>query len=168
MAMRDILFRGKTKDGKWVVGSHFCLQHNDERTHVHHFIIPDGTPIPKDRSIGDIQVEVDEDSLGQFVGLHYKDGNPVFEGDIVRGRDVMDKHDIYLVCEYGVIERRVVTKGQWENTEVIDLVTIPCFYFRNPRTGECLFPCRDNEHEFMFDHAGNKYDDPELIRVIED
>ena len=36
--MREILFRGKRKDnGEWVEGAYFCLHHNDERKHIHHF-----------------------------------------------------------------------------------------------------------------------------------
>ena len=57
--MNEISFRGKRKDnGKWVYGAYFELHHNDGRTHVHHFIIPDNIPISKDKPIGEIQVAV--------------------------------------------------------------------------------------------------------------
>lgn len=76
--MREILFRGfhgtengaktitvngKSVRGEWVYGSYFCLHHNDEREHLHHFIIPENTQIPADKTIGEIQVEVIEETM---------------------------------------------------------------------------------------------------------
>lgn len=81
--MREILFRGKRLDnGEWVFGAYFCLHHNDERTHLHHFIIPENTPIPKEKSIGKIQVEVIPETIGQYIFTD-RNGKKIFEGDIV-------------------------------------------------------------------------------------
>ena len=85
---RFILFKGKTLTGKhvgeWVEGAYFTMHHNDERTHAHHFILPDNTPIPKDKKIGDIQVEVAASSVSQFTGKLDKNGIRIFEGDLVK------------------------------------------------------------------------------------
>ena len=85
--MREILFRGKRIDnGEWVFGFYFCMYHDDDREHLHHFIIPLNVSIPKDRPIGEIQVEVDPNTVGQCVsGLPDKNGKKIFEGDIVSG-----------------------------------------------------------------------------------
>jgi hypothetical protein len=61
---KSTLVCAKRKDnGEWVKGYYFCLHHNDERTHIHHFVIPYDTPIPKDKPIGEIQVEIDPYSI---------------------------------------------------------------------------------------------------------
>ena len=78
------LCRGKRVDNnEWVYGFYFCIHHNDDRKHLHHFIIPLNVPIPKDKPIGEIQVEVDTSTIGQYTGLT-ANGKKIFDGDIVR------------------------------------------------------------------------------------
>ena len=83
--MVERLCRGKRIDnGEWVYGFYFCMYHDDDREHLHHFIIPLNVSIPKDRPIGEIQVEVDPDTVGQCVSdLPDKNGKKIFEGDII-------------------------------------------------------------------------------------
>lgn len=81
-------YRGvRIDNGEWAYGAYFCLHHNDERTHIHHFIIPDNTPIPKDKPIGEIQVEVILATVGQFTGLVDRKGTKIYENDIVAIRN---------------------------------------------------------------------------------
>ena len=83
--MREILFRGRRIDiGEWVYGFYFCMHHDDDREHLHHFIIPLNVPLPKDKPIGEIQVEVDPSTIGQYTCLT-ANGKKIFEGDIVSG-----------------------------------------------------------------------------------
>lgn len=116
--MREILFRGfhetesgtkkitvneRCVRGEWVYGSYFCLNHNDERTHLHHFIIPENTPIPVDMTIGEIQVEVLEETVGEFTGVLDMNETKVFEGDKIAIRcdpDIsryVDYEETYIV-----------------------------------------------------------------------
>lgn len=92
--MREILFRGKQIDnGKWVFGFYFCMHHDDDREHLHHFIIPLNVPLPKDKPIGEIQVEVDPDTVGQCVSdLPDKNGKKIFEGDIIFDPELKDNY----------------------------------------------------------------------------
>ncbi len=79
------LCRGKRKDNKqWIYGAYFCMHHEDERTHIHSFIIPENAPIPKNKPISEIQVEIIPETLGQCTGVKDKNVQLIFEGDIVR------------------------------------------------------------------------------------
>ena len=66
--MREILFRGKTKEGKWVFGD--LVQYKSGLVYIQS---------QEDNSSGFVKPE----TVGQFTGLTDKNGQKIFENDIV-------------------------------------------------------------------------------------
>lgn len=151
MMAREIKFRAKVKypedyhgkrdiaEGEWISGD---LHLRCRFPHIH--------------TDGFNSYPIDVETIGQFVGMIYPDGTPVYEGDIVTGKNEEDTEDIVLVVGFGVIER--ILPRHKEN-----MVRIPCFYFKEIKTGERLFPIVEEGREEMFPLAGNIYDNPELL-----
>ena len=75
--MREIKFRGKSiESGEWVYG--------DLRTTGDEITINN---LHKHSTSGlhiNMSIPVDPDTVGQFIGLHGKSGEDIYEGDIVR------------------------------------------------------------------------------------
>ena len=89
--MREILFRGKTYDGKWEQGDlrHGGYVHNDSETYI----------MRSDYALHNIPV--DPKTVGQFTGLTDKNKAKIFEGDIVRCYDENLDDEFYAVVEFG-------------------------------------------------------------------
>ena len=130
--MREIKFRGKTVSTKeWVYGD---LVHNAFNGHR---IFPVGIQIP-----GCYPDEVIAETVGQFTGLHDKNGKEIYEGDIVK---------------YGTPpENGVATISSYTGNNLY-------FCWHNspiPPTNADIFGCKDE-----LEVIGNVHENPELLEA---
>lgn len=146
--MREIKFRGKNQQGKWIIGEILSLN-------KHKYIAPqDGDWfdfIPwVDNNVfhapDSDEYEVKQDTIGQYTGLHDKNGKEIYEGDIIlhhasNGEPM--EHQVYYLDK----EARFATK--LIGYDFLD-------------EGELTQRWLD---EVGFEVIGNVHDNPELLKT---
>ena len=131
---RIIKFRGKSlKDGGWLIGSHFT-------DGAEEYIIP--------QTLLDIHdyedYQVDPDTVGQYTGLKDRNGQEIYEGDILR------------YFRFDGEERRV--KVIWDNDSFSFEIVLP--------DGTLIAVMEELRR--TFEVIGNIHDNPEIIRKEEE
>lgn len=131
--MREIKFRGQTgttEDNKWVFGHYYRVKSffNDNEGHY----------ISTIRSDHLQDYNIDENTLGQYTGLHDKNGKEIYEGDIAK----VEKIDLAQII--------------WDKDRMAwGIKPINDFYFDSPLLA-------DNT-DLGLEVIGNLYDNPELL-----
>ena len=140
--MREILFKAKKKNnGEWVEGYYVKSRYYEGGTN--HFII-DVENKHNDYGAFSLKYEVDPDTICQYTGLKDGNGTKIFENDIVISAEFCPDNE-----GYGVI--------QWADDEAMFTID----------TDGCCYNF-DNFFGAEFEVIGNIFDDPELIRGVEE
>lgn len=162
--MRDILFKAKRIDnGEWVEGGYFNRTDCYGMECDEHYII-DGTKTDME-GYGEHYL-VDKDTICQYTGLTDKNGNKIWENDVVRGHGNPNDLAKIVFGEFCVVEVESLDKVDgvigW-HTEVIPTDAISkCepFCLPMPLTD---FYVNLSEWEVI----GNIFDNPELLKAGE-
>ena len=145
--MREILFRGKTKNGEWFEGSLMKYTVETPTKREEHYKIQEtfygftdesNMPFFCDYMSG-FDEEVIPETVGQYTGLKDKNGNKIFEGDIILTGDFWSELT-YVV--------------EWDNDGSGFNPFRRCFEVSRG----CTFICADD-----YEVIGNIYDNPELL-----
>lgn len=135
--MREIEFRAKRiSDGEWVHGNLF-ISDVDGKTHI----------LCGSRRVT-IEYEVEPETVGQYTGLKDKNGNKIFEGDIVRFEAYDDIGNEILYETFSII---------WSNEYVSFLRK-----YRGAQDTE-LWIVQEKPEEYEV--IGNIHDNPKLLEA---
>lgn len=143
--MKEILFRGKRVDnGEWIYGWYIKAD-----IHWHKYGVHKDWIVCRAIQNGGIcnvldRYAVNPETIGQLTGLCDKNGNRIFEGDIVEFTDkyIHKKGRAKIVFE----------AFKWKYSG--------CYYGRNPIVWLCI-----DDSSVEFEVIGNIYDNPELLDV---
>ena len=90
--MREILFRGKTRNGEWKFGTGLLYDS------MHTWLV--NNPLHKAIAFGEEHYQVIPETVGQYTGLT-ANGKKIFEGDIVYLTDVRYNNEWKAVVTFG-------------------------------------------------------------------
>lgn len=134
--MREILFRGKTKQGEWVYGN-YCGAEYLEGDGIEHLIIE----IPRNGC----SVHIIPSTIGQYTGLADKNGKKIFEGDIVICSQEINGNFIDTHIEKGYVEIKHGAFGLHRKQG----------YYR---------PFKDWLEDYEYEVIGNIHDNPDMLK----
>lgn len=162
--MREILFRGKgtcgLNAGDWIYG--YYVKDFWKPTRCGCGIIP----IDKERGG---YCEVNPSTIGQFTGLTDKNGNKIFEGDIIRYAD-NDEYNYYLDSLKHPKEYEGFNfNNMWTVDEIVYGIKsgYPAFDL-NSHNFDCNGLSMLNEsRQYHYEVIGNIHDNPELLKEAE-
>lgn len=144
--MREILFRGKRADnGEWVYG--YYTKHISGKIFI--------------RCIGKDckqSYEVIPESVGQYTGLNDKNGNKIFDGDIVHYycSDVTALVKFGLYVDIDVNKEAYGFYSEYKESEIGG---------SSEKLVQEVIDHRESDEEYGCEVIGNVYDNPELLEM---
>lgn len=146
--MREILFKAKKiGDGEWVEGYYFAKPILEK-----HFII-----------LGENQWMIDRSTLSQYTGLTDKNGNKIWENDIVRFKHGKVCFDDEL---FPWEKTCLLNKEEYTRNYIVEFCNTPTHY--GLRLRNCSIWFMVHKMTILMHDAeviGNIFDNPELMEV---
>ena len=143
--MRKILFRGKNiNDGKWVYGA--ALQLDETHVTIYGVDQPDFPGVIR-------RFEVIPDTVGQYTGLDDRNGNRIFEGDIVKHYNRIGNPEVYDLGHVYFYDKHCM----WKRTDSDKSFNATGRKQDDPRLSSIA----------KYEVIGNIHDNPELMEVKE-
>ena len=149
--MREILFKGKTKEGEWVYGN-YEYYHKPEK-HIISNIYDNTTK------------GVIPETVGQYTGLTDKNGKKIFEGDIIRFNNQVGSIVYERGC-FGIGIDKAIRYKRFE--DYVEEKTNNCYSgVRNDNfisLFEIYWNCNNENNQIdEIEIIGNIHDNPELL-----
>jgi uncharacterized phage protein (TIGR01671 family) len=139
--MREIKFRGKrVENGAWVYGQYFNVKRQGFYVGIGHYILPENSVFAN---------KVNPKTIGQYTGLKDKNGQEIYEGDIVELTNTYKGMNTKSIVEIDFID--FTFAGKWAEEYS------PSGYMYNP-LGSYNFPI------VTIEVIGNIYENPELLK----
>lgn len=157
--MREILFRAKRIDnGEWVEGSYSYTFNENKTCPIVGIMAENHWIVEKDGNL----VLIDKNTICQFTGLIDKNGNKIWENDVLRGHGNPKDLAKVVFGEFYVIEveslENIDSVIGW-HTEVIPTDALSkCEPFCLPMPLKDFYIVRSE-----FEVIGNIFDNPELL-----
>jgi len=146
---RPIEFRGKRVDnGEWVYGD---LVHGQGPKYGEYYILPHTQFYPK--GCHDLDGwHIDPATVGQFTGLHDRDGKKIWEGDV-------------CVSDYDTSNPSPILFGEFSDCGAEDKETIVGFYWQESSGEKYAFGRCVRGSMSYISVIGNIHDNPELVTL---
>lgn len=149
--MREILFRAKrTDNGEWVEGDLSYLVHNKEKMYV----------FPADGLDSADRYEVNQETLCQYTGLHDKNGNRIWENDIVSC-----EHEKYPDDNPSEVYPLLPDPIKYKRNYAVEFINTGSSYGYRLRNRSIHFMITGNViYNHKIEVIGNIFDNPELLK----